>query len=203
MPSKVASGIAWVGRTTSMVFGLALVMALIVGAGTTALAAVPGDPFKLGGLNAVNALTQLVGGTNGALLKVQNLSSGNDAAALELRVEAGKTPMRVSGGAGKATGLNADAVDGKNTSAFFSGKTYDVEDGRVGPGGGQVVFRSVSCDEGDALLGGAGGASVSDGDDLRSSGLSEDTWFVFVQDNNSPSGVVAEALCADFPPLRP
>ena len=105
MPSIVVSGIAWVGRTTSMVFGLALVMALVVGVGTTALAAVPGDPLKLGRLNTVNALTQLVGGTNDALLRVQNLSSDQDAAALELRVEAGKAPMRVSGEAGGGLGF--------------------------------------------------------------------------------------------------
>lgn len=54
------------------------------------------------------------------------------------------------------------------------------------------------------MLNGGGGGSTFDGDDLRSSSSSgKGGWAVFVPDNNSPSGVVAEGLCADFPPLRP
>jgi hypothetical protein len=48
MLRTTASKVAWVGRTASMVFGLALVLALVLGVATMALAAVPGDPFKLG-----------------------------------------------------------------------------------------------------------------------------------------------------------
>jgi hypothetical protein len=39
--------------------GFAVMLAVVLGVGTTALAAVPGDPFKLGKANAVNALTSL------------------------------------------------------------------------------------------------------------------------------------------------
>ena len=41
--------------------GLAMTLALMLGGATTALAAVPGDPFKLGRVNTINALTSLVG----------------------------------------------------------------------------------------------------------------------------------------------
>ena len=120
-----------------------------------------------------------------------------------MRVKAGKAPMTVSAGASKATNLNADEVDGKDASAFFSGDAYEVQDGRVGPGVGQLAFRFISCDEGDVMLNGGGGGSVSAGDDLRvSSGSGSDGWKVFVVDNNNPSGVAAEGICADFPPLR-
>jgi hypothetical protein len=44
MLRTVASKVAWVGRTASMVFGLALVLALVLGIATMALAAVPGAP---------------------------------------------------------------------------------------------------------------------------------------------------------------
>jgi hypothetical protein len=196
------SRIWWLGRGTATVMGLAVLLALTVGLASTALAAVPGDPLKLGRLNAVNALTQLVGSTDDALLRVDNNSAGANATALNLRVERGRAPMTVSAGAGKATNLNADKVDGKNASAFFSGKTYEVVDGRLGPGGGQLAFRSASCDEGDVLLAGGGGGSTSDGDDLRFSSGSASNWTVFVLDDNNPSDIVAEALCADLPPLR-
>ncbi len=197
------SRIWWLGRGTATVMGLAVLLALTVGLASTALAAVPGDPLKLGRLNAVNALTQLVGSTDDALLRVDNNSAGANATALNLRVERGRAPMTVSAGAGKATNLDADEVDGRGAGAFFSGNTYQVQDGRTGLGGGQLAFRFVSCDEEDVMLSGGGGGPVSDGDDLRFSSSSGSAgWTVFVVDNNNPSGVVVEAICADFPPLR-
>ncbi len=57
----VVSKIAWVGRTASMVFGLALVLALILGIATMALAAMPGDPFKLGQVNTIDRASRLAG----------------------------------------------------------------------------------------------------------------------------------------------
>ena len=193
----------WLGRKTATVMGLAMLLALTVGLASTALAAVPGDPLKLGRLNTMNRITQVVGGANGALLRIDNSSTGDSATALNLRVKAGKAPMAVSADAGKATNLNADEVDGKGAGAFFSGDTYKVQDGRIGPGGGQLAPRFVGCDEGDVALNGGGGGSVSDGDDLRFSSSSGSAgWTVFVADNNNPSTIVAEALCADFPPLR-
>lgn len=45
---KAAGKVAWAARTTTTVVGLAIMLALVFGAATMALAAVPGDPFKLG-----------------------------------------------------------------------------------------------------------------------------------------------------------
>ncbi len=50
MIKTVASKVAWVGRTASMVFGLALVLALVFGVATMALGA-NGQTFILGKLN--------------------------------------------------------------------------------------------------------------------------------------------------------
>lgn len=58
MIKTVASKVAWVGRTASMVFGLALVLALVFGVATMALGA-NGQTFILGKLN--NAATQVTG----------------------------------------------------------------------------------------------------------------------------------------------
>jgi hypothetical protein len=191
------------GKGTATVLGLAMLLALVAGLASTAFAFVPGDPLELGRLNPINRITQVVGNTNDALLRISNGSTGDSATVLKLRVRAGKAPMTVSAHAGKAINPNADKVDGMGASAFFSGNTYKVQDGRIGPGEGRMAFRLVSCDEGDAMLNGGGGCSVADGDDLRfSSSSGSDGWTVSVVDNNNPSGVVAEVICADFPPLR-
>jgi hypothetical protein len=113
MLEKVASKVAWVGRTASMVFGLALVMALIFGVATTALAGTGvGARFQLGQTNTVNAITRLVGSVAGPSLQIDNNSADPSATALDLRVEPGKAPLTVDSTAGKATNLNADELDG-------------------------------------------------------------------------------------------
>jgi hypothetical protein len=45
-----------VGRATVVAVGLGVSLALLLGIATMALAAVPGDPFKLGKINKVNAM---------------------------------------------------------------------------------------------------------------------------------------------------
>lgn len=99
-----------------MVFGLALVLALLFGVATMALAAVPGDPFKLGQANRIDdALTTLIGSREGAMLKVDNDSTAPNARALDLRVEPGKSPMTVNSGT-KVPNLNADRLDGLDST---------------------------------------------------------------------------------------
>ena len=210
--------VIWVGRVTVFAVGLAVVLALTVGLATTALAAVPGDPFKLGKTNTINRITQLVGANpNNALLRIDNNSTGASATALDLQVEAGKPPMRVNSTT-EVQGLNVDSLDGKNSSdfvldtqtdQFFSGDTYTVRRDEVGPGGGQGRLLVVTCDPGDKVLGGGGGVVLTPSTPAdtgavtfsRPDGIAE--WDAFVQDNGLPSPVFVEAVCADFPPLRP
>jgi hypothetical protein len=117
---SMASKVAWVGRTASMVFGLALVLALILGVVTMAAAAVPGDPFKLGQYNRVDGLTVLASTLAGPVLRVDNEGSGP---ALDLRVGDPRTdpfnktvaPMKVDSPA-RVDFLNADRLDGKSAS---------------------------------------------------------------------------------------
>ncbi len=118
MLRSALSKVAWVGRTASMVFGLALVMALVLGVATSAMGA-NGQNFILGKLNnAATAVTGLVGNVDGgAALRVTNPNSGANDTALDLRVQAGEAPMRVNS-AGKVANLNADTLDGKDSSAF-------------------------------------------------------------------------------------
>jgi hypothetical protein len=118
MLKKVASKVAWVGRTASMVFGLALVLALMFGVASMALAGTGvGGVFNLGVTNTVNALTKLTGSVAGPSLQIDNNSTNTAATALDLQVEPNKPPMKVNSQT-KVTNLNADKIDGKDSSAF-------------------------------------------------------------------------------------
>ena len=199
MLRSVAAKVAWVGRTASMVFGLALVMALVVGPGTMALAAMPGDPFKLGRLNSVDQITRLVGSASDAMLRIDNDGSGT---ALDLRVEPGEAPMTVDSDQ-KVASLNADELDGKTADDFISeDKTYTESESEIGPGAGTDVQVLADCDSGDRILGGGGGALLDTDIILRGSEPTFQGWKVVAKDGGSPSFITAKAICADFPPLR-
>jgi hypothetical protein len=65
--TTIARNVMWVGKATVFTVGPIVTLALILGVGTTALAAVPGDPFELGETNTINnALTKLAGSRDGA-----------------------------------------------------------------------------------------------------------------------------------------
>ena len=95
-----------------MVFGLALVLALVVGVATMALAAVPGDPSKLGQANNIDALPGLTGAINNPMLGIGNNSTSASAAAVELRVDPGKVAIGGDSGT-KVANLDADEADGE------------------------------------------------------------------------------------------
>ena len=92
--------------------GFAVMLAVVLGVGTTALAAVPGDPFKLGRTNTIDKLTTLNGSISGALLRINNEGSGP---ALDLRVEEGKAPMKVDSDM-RVANFNADKIDGQGAN---------------------------------------------------------------------------------------
>jgi hypothetical protein len=91
--------VAWIGRAATFCVGLAVVLAVTLGVAATALAAVPGDPFKLGRLNAVDRLTTLTGSVAGPSLRVENNGGGP---ALALKASAGGPPLTVGADAGPA-----------------------------------------------------------------------------------------------------
>jgi len=99
----------------------------LLGAATVALAAVPGDPFKLGRVNTTNAVSSLVGNVSGSMLTVDNDSTALGATALDLRVEPNKDPMKVDSSS-RVENLNADELDGKDSAAFLpaGGRAVDA-----------------------------------------------------------------------------
>ncbi len=126
MVRSALSKVAWAGRTASMVFGLALVLALLVGVASMALAGTGvGATFNLGKLNQVGQMSQLVGFTNDPMLRIDNNGGGANATALNLRVEPGQPPMTV-GSQAKVANLNADKIDGKDASQLGGPGRSDV-----------------------------------------------------------------------------
>ena len=114
-----------VGRATALVIGVGVVLAMVLGVATVALAAVPGDPFRLGQLNdALSAGTGLTSDRSGPTLELSNTNDGSTtervvAPPLGLSVGPGQPPLTVNPGAGTATNLDADKLDGLDQGAFL------------------------------------------------------------------------------------
>jgi type IV pilus assembly protein PilA len=113
----IFSKVLWLGRATTFCVGLSVILAVVFGVGATALAAVPGDPLRLGRINTIDRLTSLAGSVGGPLLKIDNDGGGP---ALALESNAGTAPMKVNAEAGKVTNLDADELDGKDSTEFYS-----------------------------------------------------------------------------------
>jgi hypothetical protein len=126
MMKKAAEKALWLAKGAALFWGSALTLALMFGVAATAVAAVPGDPFRLGKANSINnAITTLVGTKSGGpMLAVDNNSAVAGSRALDLRVAPGRAPMVVSAGAGKAKNLNADKLDNLEPSQIKGARAY-------------------------------------------------------------------------------
>jgi hypothetical protein len=72
-----------------------------------------GAALQLGVGNTVSAMTGLAATTVNPALWVKNTGPG-----IQITVGAGQAPIIVTGGAGKATNLDADKLDGKDSTGF-------------------------------------------------------------------------------------
>jgi hypothetical protein len=216
MLRSAAGKVAWVGRTASMVFGLALVMALMFGLASMAFAA-NGNNFVLGVLNnTATAVTRLTGNVDGAAMQVVNTNPGADDTALDLRVQSGEAPMRVNSDK-KVANLDADTIDGKSSGTFWGGKTYDKEltfDNSASTN----TFANVVCDGGDSAIGGGyEGLAATEGTVFRDvtnkqlvitpiSGRPFEQYAVEWKNANNTAGFASNVKvtvhCADFPPAN-
>ena len=107
-----------IARGTALPLGVAVMLSLVLGLATTAVAGTgAGAVFNLGQTNTVNAMSKLVGSIAGPNLVIDNNSNDARATALNLQVEAGKAPMKVNSGA-KVANLNSDKLDGIDSAAF-------------------------------------------------------------------------------------
>jgi len=105
-----------------MVFGLALVLALIVGVANAAFGANGGN-FILGQNNVATLLTRLAGaeGVNGAMFEVQNNNVDANDTALSLKVQEGEAPMKVNSDetVDNLTADNADKLGGELAADYL------------------------------------------------------------------------------------
>ena len=132
MIRSALSKVMWVGRATVFMAGLAVILALVFGVATTALAhsGVDTKLFHLGHSNSATTPTSLVSSLADAAKSALIVNNRSGGAALELRVGNATTPansvapMRVNSNK-VVTNLNADQVDGKNSNEFVpnSGET--------------------------------------------------------------------------------
>jgi hypothetical protein len=102
------------------------ILAFIVRGGTTYAAT--GDFLTLGNPNSATSTTSLSAPVAGNGLQVTNTSTGAGATALGLNVASGHPPFTVNSGT-KVTNLNADKLDGMDSSAFVPGSKLV----RIGP----------------------------------------------------------------------
>lgn len=199
---SVAKKVAWMARTTTTVVGLAIMLALVLGLATTALAGTGiGATFDLGKTNAVNQVSKLVGSVAGANLRVDNNSADASATALDLQVEPGKAPMKVNSD-GRVANLNADKLDGQEASAFMHARTYRVDK----PITVDAVFSTaVLCDAGDLAISSAW-ANKDAGTEIVTAApsISNPGAMIFLINSDSPllDDMTLMAVCADLPPLR-
>ena len=117
-----------------MVFGLALVLALVLGVGTDGARRGARGPLRLGQTNTINnALTSSRAPTRvpcsrwTTTLRHPGAGPGPEGGA-------GKQPLNVNAEAGKAGNLNADELDGKSADglvrvAFFDGESQPAAEG--------------------------------------------------------------------------
>jgi hypothetical protein len=111
------SKVMWVGRATVFVVGLAVILAMVMGLASAAFSATGGN-FILGQSNSTDQPTTLVGQIVDTTKSALVLKNPNGGSALQLQVNSGKAPMKVNSTAGKATNLNADKLDGQDSTAI-------------------------------------------------------------------------------------
>ena len=155
------------------------------------------------------------------MLRISNSSPDNprfNSPALDLEVAPGNSPMEVNSSL-TVDNLNADQLDnrdasqfvttfgkandserldGRDSTAFFSGKTYNKAGTRVdNPGAVRTV--TATCDPGDVALNGGWLFETPAPAQILQQRTSGATYtMVFVADDAATPNVT----CADFPPLR-
>jgi hypothetical protein len=119
--------VVWVGRATVFLVGLAVILAMVMGLASAAFSATGGN-FILGQSNSADQSTTLVGQIVDTTKSALVLKNPNGGSALQLQVNSGQAPLKVNSTAGKATNLNADKLDGKDSSEFVRSLWAKVKD---------------------------------------------------------------------------
>jgi hypothetical protein len=176
---------------------LALIVALTLGVASTAMGHTGSvGLFHLNHSNAVNATSKLVGSVAGPILRLDN--SNASGTALNLQVEPNRPPMTVNSST-KVTDLNADQLDGQDSTAFLPNATYTKEDSGTGFDIGGPRLLETFCDSGDVIVSG-GHFGMDQGTTLAASGPEDfhQGWQVQWINDGTLDTITVIALCADF-----
>ncbi len=207
MVNRLAMWMVRAGRAAVSVVGLAVVLALVLGAATTALAGTGvGATFNLGKVNSVSALSSLVGSTAGPMLKVDNNGTG---AALDLQVGPSTTPPEQKAAApmtvdsqARVANLNADKIDGKDSSAFAPASGFGAAE--VIDTSGAYVPEGTYTSKGGTLVISASGSGFRSatynkthgriGSSLKVNGVERGRLVAFTNEMNSHRAFVADQV---------
>lgn len=213
MARRILKHVMRVGRAAVFTVGLVVVLAVVLGVSSTALAGTGvGAVFNLGQNNAVDALSRLVGSTTNSMLRIDNNGTGS---ALQLLVEPGRPPMTVNAGAGKAVNLNADKLDGNNSTAFLPSEIYEKSVSETIAAGGTSSNGQVNCDPGDIAVSGSYSKTLSveatterridERFDVETGQTNPGGWHVIAQNTDATTSgtLTVYVYCADRPPLHP
>ncbi len=187
MIRSAASKVMWVGRATVFLVGLAVILALVFGVASMAFAR-DGQSFILGQRNVAQSLSTLVKTGAGPALSLQ-VGSG--------------APLKVNSDK-RVANLNADKIDGKNSSALMPAQTYVVEHEEVIEPPVTGRSRAILCEEGDVPISGGFGTLDPQTQIISSRRIvlsGRDAWLVAVRTSESDTYTV-QAVCADFPPTH-
>lgn len=213
MTSRWKSEAMKLGRATVFAVGLAVILSMVLGVATSALAAMPGDPFRLGRINSIDRLSTLVGTTANAMLRVDNDGTGP---ALSLQAGAGNPPVVVNAAAGTATNLDADELDGQDSTDFLPAEIYEKSASQTIPVGSSSGT-TATCDSGDIAVSGSyaitqTGASlevtserrVDDRFDEEMGQTNPSGWHVIAEnpDTSAEGTITVYVNCADRAPLH-
>jgi hypothetical protein len=128
-------------RATSIVVGLAVMVALVAGIASLAVAKPPA-----GG----EAAATILKGVRNTATAVTTLINSGTGAALSLQVQPGEPPLTVNPEADTATNLSADEVDGKDASAFVSATNGKAPDSELLDGKDSTEFLGASAKAADS-----------------------------------------------------
>ena len=213
MTSRWKSEAMKLGRATVFAVGLAVILSMVLGVATTALAAMPGDPFRLGRINSIDRLSTLAGTTANAMLRVDNDGTGP---ALSLQAGANRPPVVVNAAAGTATNLDADQLDGQDSTDFLPAEIYEKSASQeISPD--SSAGTTATCDTGDVAGSGSyaitqTGASlevtserrVDDRFDEETGQTNPSGWHVIAEnpDTSAEGTITVNVNCADRAPLH-
>jgi hypothetical protein len=130
----------WIGSHLKFANVISLA-ALFVALGGTTYAATGGN-FLLGKPNTASSTSSLSAPIAGKALQVTNTSTGAGATALGLTTASGHAPFTVNSGA-KVANLNADKLDGIDSTGFLSSGNVKKLNFEAATGSGEPVLATV------------------------------------------------------------